>query len=205
MKKLGLIILSLFTFLSFNAQTQLSAEQILAKAVALCSNNKGLSSRFKISNSGYTGNGDLKAVGSKFSIIMPDVEIWFNGTDMYTYNKSSKETTVVTPTPEELSESNPLNYITSARKNYNVKFSTVKKNGKYVLELTPKLKNENIKRVTLTLNKGNFVPEKIVVEPLKGQPIAADILDFKTGISLPQSLFEYPQKKYPKVEIVDLR
>ena len=73
-----------------------------------------------------------------------------------------------------------------------------------MLELTPKSKGE-IKRITLTLRKTDSVPEKIVVEPVHGNPISADISSFKTGVSLSSSDFEYPQSKYPKVEIVDLR
>lgn len=133
------------------------------------------------------------------------MEVWFNGKTMYTYNKDTEETTVVYPTPEELSQSNPLAYVTGASSNYNVSFSTVKRADKYVLELTPKKKSFDIKRVTLTINKQNYSPEKIVIEPKGGSPVTAEITSFKEAGNLSSSLFEYPKSKYPKAEIIDLR
>ena len=155
--------------------------------------------------SGYTGKGEILTLGKKFKVKLPDVNIWYNGKDLYTYSGDTGETTVVIPTEEELAESNPLAYITGAEKNYNVSFSTVKKQGSYVLELIPSAKNANLKRVTLTVGKNNFIPERIVVEPKSGDPIRADILSYKKVSNVSSSEFEYPKSKYPKAEIVDLR
>lgn len=195
----------LLTVFGLNAQNNISAAQVLANAVNKCGSSKGIEAHFNINNSGYTGNGSLKAAGGKFIVKLPDAEVWYNGKEMYTYNKGAGETTVVIPTAEELSQSNPLNYILTAQKNYNVSFSTVKKNGKYVLELTPKQKGAEIKRLTLTLRKTDFIPEKIVVEPSSGSPIVADISSFKTDVTVSASDFEYPRSKYSKVELIDLR
>ena len=185
-------------------QGSATPQQILAKAVAAVSNAKGVECKFSIYNSGYSGSGVIKSLGNKFTVTLPDVEVWYNGKDLYTYSKRSGETTVVNPTSEELSESNPLAYVYGASKNYNVAISTVKKTGKDVLELTPKRKGE-IKRITLTLRKSDSAPEKIVVEPAHGNPITAEISSFNTSVSLNNGEFEYPKSKYPNVEIVDLR
>lgn len=187
------------------AQTTMTPSKILERVVTMITATKGVEAGFTVNNSGYTGRGTIKTSGNKYQVIMPDVEVWFNGKDLYTYNKSTKETTVVTPTAEEIAESNPLGYVVSAQKNYNVAFSTVKKANKYVLELLPKTKGGDIKRITLTVNKTDYKPEKIVVEPKGGSPISADITGFKTGVSSPAADFEYPKAKYPKAEIVDLR
>ena len=204
MKKLvSFIIVALFTF-NMVGQVNTGAQQILNKAIEKISNAKGVEAKFKVYNSGYSGNGEIKTLGNKFKVTLPDVEIWYNGKEMYTYNKNTQETTVVYPSAEELSESNPLAYVTGASKNYNVGISTVKKAGRDVLELTPKKKGE-IKRVTLTLVKSDNVPEKIVVEPNSGNPITAEILSFKTATNLTSSDFEYPKSKYPNVELIDLR
>lgn len=185
-------------------QNNATAQKILNKAVGVISNAKGVEAKFRVYNSGYSGNGEIKTLGNKFKVTLPDLEVWYNGKDMYTFNKNSNETTIVTPTAEELSESNPLAYVTSASKTYNVSFSTVKKTGKDVLELTPKNKGE-IKRITLTLRKSDSVPEKIVVEPAGGNPITAEISSFKTAGNLSAADFEYPKSKFPKVEVIDLR
>ncbi|MCH5227852.1 MAG: outer-membrane lipoprotein carrier protein LolA [Muribaculaceae bacterium] len=205
MKRLLSIIFALAGILSLHAQGSLSPAQILAKAVSNISNSRGVEATFSVYNSGYSGKGVIKTQGNKYKVTLPDVEVWYNGKDMFTYNKRAAETTLVTPTPEEIAETNPLVYVANARKNYNVSFSTVKKQGKYVLELTPKVKGEEVKRVTLTLNNSTFSPEKIVVEPKRGNPITMEISSFKTGTNSSVSEFEYPKSKYPNVEIVDLR
>lgn len=206
MNKLKYGTLGIFILLinSLNAQTMSSPQELLNKAINVITNAKGIEAKFTINNSGYSGSGQVRSLSNKFSVTLPDVEVWYNGKDLYTYNKGTNETTVVNPTAEELAETNPLAYVTGANKNYNVAFSTVKKTDRNVLELTPK-KKSNIKRITLTLKKSDNKPEKIVVEPSHGNPITAEITSFRTGISLSSSDFEYPRSKYPKAEIVDLR
>lgn len=206
MKKIYFILLATLWFvLPLEAQTTLTAQQVLSKAVGTISGAKGVETKFTVSGSGYSGRGEIKTLGSKFNVVLPDVEVWYNGKNLYTYNKRAGETTLITPTSEELAETNPLAYITGAQKNYTVTFSTVKKTGKYVLELLPKSKVGGVKRITLTLNKTTYAPEKIVMEPVSGSPLTAEISAFKTGVSLSVSDFEYPKSKYPKVELVDLR
>lgn len=186
-------------------QTKLTAQEIFAKTVGIMSNPKGVEASFSVGSSGYRGNGRIISLGPKYRVILPEVEVWYNGKSLYTYNKNTEETTVVTPTIEELAESNPMSYIGGASKNYNVAISTVKKTGKHVLELTPKQKGGEIKRVTLTVRQKDYVPEKIVIEPISGHPITAEISSFKIGITASSTEFEYPKAKYPKVEIIDLR
>ena len=203
-KAINLIMFTLLAFPLIHGEASSSPQQILNKAVGIVSNAKGVEAKFTIYNSGYSGSGVIKSLGNKFNVTLPDAEVWYNGKDLYTYNKRAGETTVINPTPEELSESNPLAYVYGASKNYNVAFSTVKKSGRDVLELIPKAKGE-IKRITLTLRKSDSLPEKIVVEPAHGNPITAEISSFKTSVALSAGEFEYPKSKYPKVEIIDLR
>lgn len=193
-------LLGLTTLMSQN----LTPRQVLEKTVREISSSKGVSARFTITNSGYSSKGEIKVSGEKFKVIIPDTKIWYNGKDLYTYNENTDETTIVKPTSEELAESNPLAYVTDAGNNFNVSNSTVKKTGSYVLELKPKTKGD-VKRITLTVNKVSFIPERIVIEPMMGSPIRADIYDFKKGGTFNPIEFEYPSKQYPKAEIVDLR
>lgn len=186
-------------------KAQLTPAQIMEKTVKQITASKGNESNFKLYYSGYSGTGTIKTAGSNFKVTLPDIEVWYNGKDLYTLNKNTLETTVITPSYEELAESNPMTYLTGAQKNYNITFSTVKKNDKYVLELTPKKKGNDIKRVTVTISKKNFLPDKIVVEPKGGSPITAEITSFKTNLTLSDKEFEFPKSKYTKVEVIDLR
>lgn len=205
MKKIYLFIIILIFTLSGTAQNNLDPSQILNKAVTVITQTKGVEAKFNLNNNSFSGKGVIKTSGTKYNVSLPDVEIWYNGKELYTLNHNSGETTLINPTEEEISESNPLAYVTNANLNYNVSFSTVKKPDKYVLELLPKKTKGDVKRVTLTIKKNNFYVEKIVIEPKSGSPVSAEITSFKTGASLPSSTFEYPKTKYPAIEIIDLR
>ncbi|MCH5239534.1 MAG: outer-membrane lipoprotein carrier protein LolA [Muribaculaceae bacterium] len=206
MKKFLLLIIALIISVGgINAQNSMAASAVLDKAIGKILNSKGCEADFKINNDGFSGRGKIITTNNKFKVSLPDAIMWFNGKDLYTFNAAISETTVVIPTEEELTEANPLAYVTSAPKLYNVAFSTVKKPDRYVLELTPKKNSGNIKRITLTIKKSDFTLETIVVEPRTGSPIRADISGFKTGISFSAKEFEYPQDKYSKIELIDLR
>lgn len=204
-KRLSLFLISFLILSGLYAQSSLTPDQVLDRTVRELEVGKGLEARFNITNSGYTSKGEIITSGHMFRVKLQDINIWYNGKDLYTYNEGTEETTVVTPTREELLESNPLAYVTSAKNNYNVIFSTVKKSGSYVLELTPKSKRSEIKRITVTIGNSNYLPERIVVEPKSGTPVRADITSFKKISSVSPAEFEYPKKKYPKTEIIDLR
>ena len=187
-----------------SASAALTAQQVAQKAAAVVGNAKGVQATFTLKSGGHTSKGTITSVGQKFSVILPQVSSWYNGKALYTYNPRTQETTVVTPTAQELLESNPLLYIKGGGGGYSYSFSTVKRTGKYVVDLVPKSKKSGIKKMTFTINAKTFQPERIAVTTTGGNTIV-DVTTFKAGVSAPASAFEYPKKKYPKAEIVDLR
>lgn len=187
-----------------NAQPALSAAQVAQKAAAVVNDAKGLQATFTIQGNGRTGNGSIKSSGTKFNVSLPDIEIWYNGKDLYTYNARTSETTVVNPTARELLESNPLLYVKGGGSGYTYSFSPVKKNGKYVVDMTPTNNKSEIKKMTFTVNSTTFATEKINVTTKSGN-LVIDIKSFKTSVPISASDFEYPKSKFPKAEIVDLR
>lgn len=206
MKRISISIFILFLIaLPGVAQSKLSADQVLDKAVAAIANAKGLTAEFSFSGGNQVGKGSIKSNGNKFAVSMPQVDIWYNGKDMYTYNKRSKETTLMTPTMQELAESNPLLYVKGAKAGYTASFSAEKKNGRYVIDLLPKKRNSDMKKITIVLRANDFIPEKITASPRSGGAVAITISQLKTGVTLASSLFEYPKSKFPKTEIIDLR
>lgn len=189
---------------SFTAKGAVTAEQVAQKAAAVISGTKGLTATFTISVNGKAAKGVVKSTGSKFSVIMPQMSSWYNGKTLYTYNPRTSETTVITPTAQELLESNPLLYVKGGAGGYTYKFSPVKRNGKYVIDLTPRNKRSSLKKLTFTINSSNFHVERIAVTA-SGMATTVDVTSLKTGVVSPASDFEYPKSKYPKAEIVDLR
>lgn len=203
---LGLILLMTVCLCSSGSASaaSLTPKQVAQKAASVINTSKGLSAEFTMTTGGKTSKGTIKSTGVKFAVSMPQVSTWYNGRALYTYNPRTSETTIITPTSQELAESNPLLYIKSGGEGFTYKFSTVKRQGKYIIDLLPKNNRSGIKKMTFTVNSSNFHVEKIAVETSSGSTMVT-ITSFKTGLTLPASAFEYPKSKYPKAEIVDLR
>lgn len=154
----------------------------------------------------FTGStsGTLVSSGKKFSIDTGGFGIWYNGKDMWTYSRQAGETTITTPTPSELLETNPMEII----KNYSNRFSASKISelqGRYTLKLTPKSKGENVKTATLVINTRTWLPASIDIVMNNGARFTLNIISIKEDKSVIPSNFEYPQKNYPDVEVMDLR
>lgn len=195
-------------FLAFAVSTSLyalTATEVMNKAASYAKAAKGIVGVFGVTTSGGSFTGSLKASGNKFVFATPVSTSWYNGKHMWSYNTSSKETTVVTPTANEISESNPLEYLRTYSANYSVTFSKNRVAGKYVVTLIPKSKKNQVRSVEITLNSKSFKPKKFVVIPRAGTAATVRIKSLDYSKSISASEFEYPKAKYPRVQIIDLR
>lgn len=201
-KLLFIAFISLFISLEVNAQT---ADAILAKASAKVKSAKGLDISYSAASNGRAVSGVLKSSGSKFYVKTGGMETWYNGKALYTYNPSTKETTVVTPTVAELSEINPLLFLNSYSTYFTPSFSGNKQNGKYIIDLNSKSRKAPAKKITVFLNSKTLYPEKFIITSLDGSRTNMSITKTNYAASIAASAFEYPKSKYPNVSVVDLR
>ena len=200
------ILLLIFGFASnIFSQGNLSADEVLTKASAALTDTKGLGADFTIKSGQNVGYGSLKTSGERFYVALPDVEVWYNGKLMYTYNKRIGETSLTVPTLEEISEINPLYYVRNWKDNFSARFSDEKKQGRYVIDLVPKAKGSDLKKVTVTLKASDFMPESFVGYPENGSPLLINISSFQKGKTFGVHEFDYPVVKYQDVEVIDLR
>lgn len=201
---IGLLLLCLMMLNPVQVKAALSPEQVVQKAAAVITNAKSIRAAFTVSAGGKTTKGTINNMGEKFTVQLPEFSTWYDGKNIYTYNPRTSETTVVVPTARELLDSNPLLYVKGGAGGYTYSFSPVKRNGKYIVDLIPRSKKSGIKKLTFTINAGNFRTERIAVSLGSGQTVI-DVTSFATGISFSPSDFEYPKSRYPKAEIIDLR
>lgn len=196
------VIASFIASLPVHGQT---AESVLQKASVKVKSVKTVDASFSATSSGRSMSGTLKSSGSKFYVKTGGMETWYNGKTLYTYNPSSKETTIVTPTMSELSEVNPLLFLNSYSSYFNPTFSKNKQNGKYIIDLNSKSRKSPAKKITVFLNAGTLYPEKFIITSNDGNQTNLTITKIRYGGSSNSSEFEYPKSKYPKATIVDLR
>lgn len=207
MKKIRCISFFVLQFIVFNifAQTQsMTVDQVVDKVVKTLNSSKGIEAAFSLQGGSSLSKGTFKTDGSKFSLVFPQVASWYDGKNLYSYNGSTQETTVVVPTSEELSEINPLLYVKNGTKGYKTAFSSVKVPGKYVVELVPEKKNDGIIKLRFFVDSKSFLPEKIEIYSKSGD-YTITLTSLKTGKTFDLKEFIYPSNKYPKAEIIDLR
>lgn len=202
--------ISYFTFLLFFSligfsQNKLSPQQVLDRAARNIVSSKGVISDFSISTEGKIGKCTIKTAGEKFVVLLPDLKVWYNGKDMYTYNGKVGETTLTSPSQEELSEVNPFLHIRNWKADYSAIFSTAKKTGRHVIDLIPNKKGTVLKKITITIRESDLVPEKIVYYPTSGKPTDINVISFNKNQGIKDSEFEYPKASYQKTEVIDLR
>lgn len=176
-----------------------SAQEVVDKAAEKIRTAGAITAKFT-----GTADGTLVTSGKKFSIDARGFGIWYNGTDMWTYSQQTGETSLTSPTPSELMETNPLEII----KSYSNKFTASKlgeQGGKYTLKLTPKAKGGSVKAATLVIDTRTWLPASIDMVLSNGSRFTLNIKSITVGTAPAASSFEYPQKKYPGVEVVDLR
>lgn len=199
---LCLILSGFICSVESRAQT---AQGVLSKAAGEVKGAKGIEVNYTISGQGKSLSGQLKAAGSKFYVKAGGMESWYNGKNLYTYNPNSKETTVVSPTPSELAEINPLLYLNSYASLFEAAFSQNKQTGKYIVDLKAKSRKAPVKKVTIFLNAKSYQPEKFVITSLDGSVATVTIVKSNYGAALSSSVFEYPKGRLPNAQIVDLR
>lgn len=182
-----------------------TAEQVMSKVATTAKSAKGISAVFTLTNGGKVMNGNLKMSGAKFALTTQAVANWYNGKNMWTYNAASRETTIIQPTKSELAETNPFEYLKSYGKDYTVSFSAKKAVGKYIVNLTPKSKKNQVKQIEITINSKTLQPEIFNISLKSGgiTKIAVKSLNYKAAVK--STDFEYPKSKFPKAQIIDLR
>lgn len=200
--KFIIIALSLIaTSFSLSAQ---NAANILAQASNKFSNSKSISATFSIIDNGHSQNGSITVAGNKFVISTPQLSTWFDGKTQWSYSSSVNEVNITNPTADELQQINPFAIISSFRNNFNATMLNAPK-GSYKIQLTPKKSNQSIKKVELTLNSSTYFPSLIVITAKNNTKATIKVKSIKAGGAQSASTFTFNAKKYPGVEIIDLR
>ena len=189
---------------AFGASAE-TADAMLRKAASAINGSAGVTASFTLDYGQQKIAGTLKASGKKFTLQTPKSSTWYDGKSMWTYNAGSNETTLMTPTSQEVAEANPLSIVNSYSSTFTAAFAKTQPKGSKTIVLTPKSKHIGYKSVHVTIPDGSCYPSKLVVIPSSGHKVTVSVSQVKTGQKLAESTFIYPKTKYPKAEIVDLR
>lgn len=182
-----------------------TAAQVMRRASALMERAKGVRADFTLTSGGRSVKGTVKSSAAGFSVVTAGYSSWYDGRNMWTYNPSTAETTLVVPTREELREVNPLLMVGGYEHDFTASFVKGSGSGAYSILLTPKNAKTGLKSVTVVLNKSTYRPTSITVTPKSGAATKVTVNSLSTDAVFSKGDFTYPAKKYPKAELIDLR
>lgn len=181
-----------------------SADAILASAAKAVSGAKSITASFKAVTADGTVNGSLVLAGQKFKLVSPDMQIWYDGQTQWAYCPSTGECNITTPTPEELQQVNPFVIINAFRRNYTARLVS-STGGFKTLQLTSKSAKADIRKVILKLDDKTRYPREITLTDRRGANTRISITSVKAGKALANSVFVFDKRKYPGVDVIDLR
>lgn len=155
-----------------------------------------------------TKSGVVNMKGSQYRVSLNGQDIFSDGNNIWTVDKSANEVQITkfdgsanTLTPQKM-------FTNFYDKDFLYKLNGESKiSGKIIqeIELTPVDKTKTFFKVIVGIDKNskNIVSTKVYEK--NGNKYTYSILSMKTNTALPQSMFVFDPKKYPKMEIVDLR
>ncbi len=172
-----------------------TADAILKKAASGINGSSGLTASFTLDYGQQKISGTMKAAGKKFALQTPSSSTWYDGKNMWTYNAKNAETTLMTPTPQEVAEANPLSIVNTYSSNFTATFAKGQNKGSKTIVLTPKSKQTGYKSVHVTIPEGSVYPSKLVIIPSNGQKVTVSITQVKSGQKLPEATYVYTKSK----------
>ena len=151
-----------------------------------------------------TGNVYMK--GTRYRISLPGQDIFSDGTNTWTYDKSANEVTINKLDPSANSITPQKLFTNFYDKDFLYKLNgNVKANGKQMqeIELTPIDKTKPYFKVLVYVNSSIINSTKVMEKT--GNKYTYSVNNMVTNSVIGDEMFVFDQKKYPGVEVVDLR
>jgi len=214
MKNLLLIVFLLSTALQSSAQNDAKAKAVLDAVSAKVKSLKSLKANFAITIAGAKGaksqskKGTVAMKGNKYFVTISGQEIYCDTKTIWTYMKESNEVQVTNFDPNENSFSPSKLFTNFYDKEYSYKYSGEKTVGGKkvdVITLTPTNKTKQYSKVELMVDKKNSVVSGGKMYEKNGNVYSYTVSNYTPNPPLPDNTFVFNSKKYPKVDVVDLR
>lgn len=213
MKKIILlIILSLGLTARAAGKYDTKTRKILDDAVALLTQNGGVSFNFLVINQPNTPNqtrtsGSMDVDGRKFFLQSTEMLSWYNGTSQWSMTPGDTEVNLSEPNQTEQHSMNPTLLLQLYKKGFYYKMKEDKlSNGEqgYKIYLNADNKNQKIREMFVEINKNKQLV-RISLREGKSNWMRIVLSNVKTGKKFDDNHFTFPQNQYPDAEIIDIR
>ncbi|MBO5975339.1 MAG: outer-membrane lipoprotein carrier protein LolA [Paludibacteraceae bacterium] len=212
MKRTLFILFALLLSLGATAQTDQQAKATLDK-ISASLQKSAITTDFSIiyenaqTNEKEKKAGKLKLKGNKFTLSTEELELFFDGKTQWTLMKGLDEVTISEPTKEEMLQLNPILMINEFSKTHHVQFDADAEKDKqnYLLNLFPKENKFDHFKVAIVVQKETKQVKKISIKYKNGTSTTFESSNFNSAAKLTDTDFTFYSKKYPNIEINDLR
>lgn len=208
------LLLSSFSLLAF-AQKDAKAKELLDKSSATFSQSGDLSVSFTlnvkdvVNKTTESFDGQISLKKNKFLIEIPGRDIYFDGKTQWVHDKSYDEVNISEPNETEVQTLNPKAIFELYKKGCDYKYVGGKTDTKMrkvqEVALFPKDKKNDIIRIDMQINEPDFMPVFFHIFYKNKLENIIYINKYQTKLNLPDGRFVFDAKKYPGVEIIDLR
>ncbi|WP_316809729.1 outer membrane lipoprotein carrier protein LolA [Pedobacter heparinus] len=215
LKKITLLFIAIGIAGAATAQTDAKAKTILTavskkyRSYDVVKTDFTLLIESKQANARETQQGTLyiKARSNKYKVSMTGQEMISDGKTLWTYLKEEKEVQV-TNVDHSDDALNPAKIFTIYEKGFKYLYTGDKKIGAKVyqmIDLTPTDINKPYFKIRLSIDKvAKQIATALVLEK-NGNSYTYNVKTFVPNAKVPESTFTFDSKKYPGVEVVDLR
>jgi outer membrane lipoprotein carrier protein len=188
------------------------AKKLLDAVSAKFKGYKSVQAKFllKIENGAGKNIGNKKGTvymkGNKYRVSIAGQDIFSDGSNTWTFDKSSNEVTINKLDPAANSITPQKLFTNFYDKDFLYKLNDeVKVNGKMMqeVELTPIDKTKAFHKVLLYVDNASINTTKVFEKT--GNRYTYSISSITTNAAIPDTTFVFDEKKYPGVETVDLR
>lgn len=197
-----------------NAQNDAKAKAILDAVSKKINGLKSLKANFALHLAGANGKvndskkGTIYLKGQKYRVTLPGQEIINDNKTVWTYLKDANEVQVSSFNASEQTLSPAKLFTNFYDKEYSYKYAGVRKVGGKncdIIELIPTNKSKQFSKVELAIDKANNTIAGGNIWEKNGNQYKYEVSGFTPNADVADATFTFDAKKYPGVEVVDLR
>lgn len=213
MKRQITYCLLLFTAFSTTlfAQSDRQAEQIIADFIRSVEQS-AVQADFEMTvfderdNPIQVEDGVFRMRGDRFSLIMDDFHVFFDGKTQWTYVYVTNEVNITEPTSAELAEINPITILREYQNKSSIRFSADNNRAgeNHSIEMTP-IGATDFNRIFVQINRNTRNLSSIRLNSNQGFSVQIDFSRFQRGVNIPDSAFVFDKRNYDDVFVNDLR
>jgi outer membrane lipoprotein-sorting protein len=213
MKNLLLASLAFLTIVSASAQYDPKALEVLDamgekyKSLPSYDLNFSFTQTNDIEKVNEEFKGKLSVKDEKFHMVLPEQEVINNGATVWTYLPEAKEVNIDNYDPSS-DDINPFKIYEIYKKNFKYLYLQEKSEGGVLcdeVDLVPEKKDAQYFKIKMFISKKDKTIKGLTMFDKGGNRYKYSVTKFTPNSKVEDSYFTFDPKKYPGVEVIDLR